>query len=317
MASFVISNLNASEFTFENINFKKLVSNNSYYPALKKRWQDDHNATFIAVADDTLVVAPIMPNQGLYGVVKDICLLLSLVQSKFIYCPEYIMGETPAETHHSLGHYYRVGKPTAGKWVNDDKIEPFLNSAVKTLRESEFAHRNVFIPAVYYLLMGDSDEIGEVSFILPWMALETLANAYAEKEGTSTILHSNHFKEIVKPTVIGVLNQLEKEERLTVGQKELIINKLPELNRPSIRYKICKLRDAYGWDFITNRLLGEYIKLRDNLMHLGTLGGIELTRGKDLSVKLHLSLYLALIDLIGCSNYVSHLQALKTQIKDN
>lgn len=317
MAGFVISNLDTQEFIFENISFKKLVSNNSYYIELKKRWQDDYNATFTAVADDDLVVAPIINNQGLIGVVDDICLLLSLVQSKFIYCPEYIMGEIPTQTHYYRGHYYRVGKPTAGKWVNDNKIEPFLNSAVKTLRESEFAERSGFIPAAYYLLVGDSDEIGEVSFILPWMALETLANAYAEKEGTSTILHSNNFKEIVKPTVIEVLNQLEKEERLTAGQKELIINKLPELNRPSIRYKICKLRDAYGWDFITNRLLGEYIKLRDNLMHLGTLGGVELARVKDLSVKLHQSLYLALIDLIGCSDYVSYLQALKTQIKDN
>ncbi|MFC1945939.1 hypothetical protein ACFLW1_01925 [Chloroflexota bacterium] len=317
MASFVISNLDASEFTFENINFKKLVCNNSYYLELKKRWQDDYNATFTAVADDNLVVAPIIKNQGLLGVVDDICLLLSLVQSKFIYCPEYIMGEKPTQTHYDRGHYYRVGKPTAGKWVNDDKIEPFLNSAVKILRESEFGERSGFIAASYYLLVGDSDEIGEVSFILPWMALETLANAYAEKDGISTILHSNNFKEIVKPAVIEVLNQLEKEERLTAGQKELIISKLPELNRPSIRYKICKLRDAYGWDFITNRLLGDYIELRDNLMHLGTLGGVKLARVQDLSIKLHLSMYLALINLIGCSEYISNLDSLKIQIKGN
>ena len=114
-----------------------------------------------------------------------------------------------------------------------------------------------------------------------------------------------------------VLNQLEKEEQLTPEQKELIINKLPELNRPSIRYKICKLRDAYGWDFITNRLLGEYIKLRDNLMHSGTYGGVELTRVKDLDAKLHQSMYLALIDLMGCSDYVSYLHSVKKQIKGN
>ncbi len=312
MATFVISNLDAQDFTFENIVFKKLVNDNRYIIGLRDQWQRDYNATFTAVANDNLVVAPIIKNQGLLGVVDDICLLLSLAQSRMIFCPEYIMGETT-----TLMRYYRIGKPTAGKLVNDDQIEPFLNSAVQILREPRFAPRSGFIPAAYYLLIGDSDEIGEVSFMFPWIALEILANAHAEKEGISTILHSNIFKTIAKLPIIEALNQLEKEEHLTPEQKELIINKLPELNRPSIRYKIRKLKNAHEWDFITDGLLGEYIKLRDGIMHLGAHGNIQFTRMQDLSIKLRMSIYLALIDLIGGSNYISHLHHIKTQIKDN
>lgn len=312
MADFVISNLDTQEFIFENISFKKLVSNNSYYFELKKRWQDDYNATFTAVADDDLVVAPIINNQGLMGVVNDICLLLSLAQSRIIFCPEYTMDDKTI-----LRRYYRIGKPTASKWVNDDKIEPFLNSATQILREPRFAHRSGFIPAIYYLLIGDSDEIGEVSFMFPWIALEILANAHAEEKGVSTVLPSNIFKNMTKPLIIEVLNQLKNEGALTLEQKELIINKLPELNRPSIRHKICKLRDAHEWNFITDELLGEYIKLRDGIMHLGTHGNLQFTRLQDLSIKLRMSIYLALIDLLGCSEYISHLDSIKKQIEGN
>lgn len=307
MGTFVISNLDTQNFTFENIRFERLT----YNSPIEKQWHEEYSATFQAIADDDLNIKPIIQDKGPIGVINDICLLLSLAQSRIIFCPEYTMGETT-----TLMRYYRIGKPTAGKWVNDDKIEPFLNSAAQILREPRFAHRSGFIPAAYYLLIGDSDEIGEVSFMFPWIALEILANAHAEKKGISIVLHSNIFKNIAKPPIIEALNQLEKEERLTPEQKELIINKLPELNRPSIRYKICKLRNAHEWGFITDGLLGEYIKLRDGIMHLGTHGNIQSTRMQDLSIKLRMSIYLALIDLIGCSNYISHLHHIKQQIRD-
>lgn len=307
MGTFVISNLDTQNFTFENIKFERLTYNSQ----IEKQWQEEYSATFQAVADDDLNIKPIIQDKGLIGVINDICLLLSLAQSRIIFCPEYFMGDTTTLTRH-----YRIGNPTAGKWVSDDKIEPFLNSAVLALREPLFAHSSGFIPAAYYLLIGDSDEIGEVSFMFPWIALEILANAYAEKEGISSILQSNIFKNIAEPPIIEALNQLEKEECLTPEQKELITNKLPELNRPSIRYKIRKLRNAHEWDFITDGLLGEYIKLRDGIMHLGTPRNIQFTRLQDLSRKLRMSIYLALIDLIGCSNYISHLQHVKQQIKE-
>ena len=308
MATFVISNLYTQNFTFENIEFNKLTYTNQ----IESQWRDEHNATFKAEADDNLEnnVEPIIQNNGLTGVVDDLCLLLSLAQSTIIYCREYCINE--ATTLRNLTPVY---KKVGTRIVKDNKMESYLSTAAQTLRKPKWAERSGFFPAAYYLLRGGADEIGVASFMLTWIALETLTNAYTEKEGTSTVLHSDTFKEMVKPPIIKVLRQLESKEHLTPEQKGLIINKLSELNRPSIRYKIRKLRDAHGWDFITNGLLGEYIDLRDNLMHSGTYGGVDLARVRDLSVKLNISMYLALIDLIGCSDYVSYLQPIKEQIK--
>ncbi len=309
MATFVISNLETQNFTFENIEFKKLT----YANQIEAQWRADHGATFKAEADDNLEsnVEPIVQNNGLIGVVDDICLLLSLAQTRTIYCREYyIKGKG------RLRNNLPVFRNTGTKLVDDKKMESFLNSAVKKLRESNFVQNSGFIPAAYYLLMGDSDEIGEASFMLTWIALEILANAHAEKEGTSPILPDERFK-TVKQDVIEVLNKLKNKGHLTSKEQNLMINKISELNRPSIRNKVRKLSDDRKWEFITKGLLNEYIKVRNNIMHLGTHGEVTLVRVKDLSVKLHISMYLALIDLIGCSEYISYLDSIKKQIEGN
>lgn len=309
MATFVISNLDTQNFTFENIEFKKLT----YANQIEAQWRDDHGATFKAEADDNLEsnVEPIVQNNGLIGVVDDICLLLSLAQTRTIYCREYyIRGKG------RLRNNLPIFRNTGTKLVDDKKIESFLNSAVKKLREPNFVQNSGFIPAAYYLLMGDSDEIGEASFMLTWIALEILANAHAEEEGTSPILPDERFK-TVEQDVIEVLNKLKNKGHLTSKEQNIMINKISELNRPSIRNKVHKLSDDRKWEFITKGLLNEYIKVRNNIMHLGTHGGVTLVRVKDLSVKLHISMYLALIDLIGCSEHISYLDSIKKQIEGN
>jgi hypothetical protein len=310
MATFVISNLDTQNFAFKKIEFKKLTFANQ----IEAQWRDNHGATFKAEADDNLEdeVEPIVQNNGLIGVVDDTCLLLSLAQTRTIYCREYYI-----KGRGRLRNNLPVFRNTGTKLVDDKKIEPFLNSAVKKLREPGFAQNSGFIRAAYYLLMGDSDEIGEASFMLTWIALEILANAHAENEGTSAILLDGEFKERVKKGVIEALNQLEKKGHLTIEQKKLMINKIPELNRPSIRNKVHRLRDDRRWGFITNSLLNEYINVRDHIMHLGTHGRFTLVRVIDLTIKLRMSMYLALIDLIGCSEYISYLDSLKKQIEGN
>ncbi len=308
MATFVISNLDTQNFTFEHIRFVRLT----YDSQIEKQWHEKYGATFKAIANDDLDVKPVIRDKGPLGLIEDICLLLSLVQSRFIYCPEYTKGEVTNVIPH-----YRIGKPTAYKVVDDNKIEAYLSTATKTLRKPGWIEKTKFVPAAYYLLLGDSDEVSEVSFMLTWIALETLANAYAKEKGTSTILHSNTFKELVKPAIIEVINQLEKEKHLTNEQKELIIEKIVELNRPSTCYKICKLRDAYKWDFITDKLLRESNQIRNKIMHSGTLGAVQRNKVIDLCIKLHESMYLALLDLLKCSNYISYLDSIKKQIEGN
>ena len=83
MATFVISNLNGIEnFNFENIRFEKLTDDIEN----GKQWREELNVTFQAVADDNLDVKPIISKNGLIGIVNDICLLLSLALSSYVYC---------------------------------------------------------------------------------------------------------------------------------------------------------------------------------------------------------------------------------------
>lgn len=310
MADFVISNLDAQEFTFENISFKKLAYNDSYNILLKKRWQDEYHATFTAVADDNLIVEPIINNQGLIGVINDICLLLSLAQSRCIYCPEHTINQITDMTR-----LFRGSKKISDKIVQDDQIESYLSTAVQTLRKPEWIQKTGFIPAIYYLMGGKYPELGDVEFILTWIALETLANTHSKMSGISNnILPSTKFK-AVKEGVISMLTQLKKGSQLTTKQKELIKQKVPELNRLSIRTKVDKLRSEYGWDFITDELFKKWNKLRNHIMHTGTYAGFDQTILSDLSTRLRDSVQLALIDLLGCSDYVHNLQGLKMQIK--
>ena len=157
MATFVISNLDAQDFTFEKIVFKKLVNDNQYISELRDQWKRDYNATFTAVADDNLVVAPIIKNQGLLGVVDDICLLLSLAQSRRIYCPEHTINQITDATR-----LFRGSKKISGKMVRNDQIEPYLSTAVRTLRQPEWIQKTGFDTAIYYFMGGYYPETGEV-----------------------------------------------------------------------------------------------------------------------------------------------------------
>jgi len=153
---------------------------------------------------------------------------------------------------------------------------------------------------------GYYPELGEVEFMLTWIALEVLANAHAETRKISDILPPDKFK-VVKKEVKKVLSHLEGGE--------LIIQKIPELNRPSIREKVDKLKSEYKWDFITDKLFSEWNKLRNHIMHTGTYAGFSQNKLIDLSVQLRDSMQLMLIDLLSCSDYVNNLQGLKTRIR--
>ena len=142
-----------------------------------------------------------------------------------------------------------------------------------------------------------------------------MANAHAKEQGISTIIPNGNFKKILRPAVIGCLSQLEEGNYLTSKHKELIVDKIPEFNRSSIRYKVFELIKAHGWDFITDKLFNDWNKLRNHIMHSGTYARLNQVKLAGLSRRLRISMQLALIDLLSCSDYVISLQGLKKQIE--
>ncbi|MFC1969255.1 hypothetical protein ACFLVF_02040 [Chloroflexota bacterium] len=156
-------------------------------------------------------------------------------------------------------------------------------------------------------------EPGGVGFLLAFIALEILANTYAERHRISKILPRNEFR-AVGEVFVGTLSQIEGME-LTTEQIKLIKQKVPELNRRSIRNKIKRLTDAYGWDFLINKLIDDCIKVRNYMMHLGSYGRFDRTMMPNLYHRIASSVQLALIDLLGCSDCVHDLEDLKLQLK--
>lgn len=167
---------------------------------------------------------------------------------------------------------------------------------------------------IHFLRAANCSEFDDDAFITCWIALEILANAQANKLGISEILPTTEFNKTVKPTICRALYEIDNRN-FPDEQKIMIKDKIPELNRPSIRNKVYKLRDSYKWDFITDKLFDECNKLRNHIMHLGNYAGYNEHKLNDLSTRFMDSIQLALIDLLGCSNCVSDLQGLKIKIK--
>ena len=305
MATFVISDLDTTEnFTFENIKFEKLSGDTE----LKRQWRDRFRATFLAEAEDNLPVTPLIKEGGLEQVIHDLCVLLSLARSRSIMCPNYVLNGTETQRASSP-----KGRLFDNKLIQDDNIESYLYAASQKLRQHGWAEKTSFIPSTYYLLERYHHEHGEVGFLLTWVALEVLANTYANKIEISSILTPSNFKKVekaVKETLKGLNAQILSEEK-----RDLVIQKLPELNRLSTRTKIQGLRGHYGWDFITDSMVDECIKLRNYIMHSGNYGHFDRTLIGDLFFRMATAVQLALIDILGGSGYVHNLQELKTRIK--
>ncbi len=314
MATFEICNLNTPKnFNFENIRFEGLSNDieakDDIEAISEKQLRKQHNITFKAVADDDLHVKPIISNNGLIGVVDDICLLLSLPLSSYVYfCKHTINGTL------SIGELLHVSNAVGSLMVGYDKIEPFLNTAAKSLRESDWAAKARILHSIRFLRAAFCSEFVDVAFMLSWIALEILANAYASEQGLKNILPPNTFNKMVKPHINRALSEIDKAN-LPEEQKKLIKDKLSELNRPSIIRKVRKLRDAYKWDFMTDRLIDDCSKFRNSFMHDGTHAGFDQRTLNILSTRLRDAVQLALIYMLGCSYYVPFLENKKIEIR--
>lgn len=313
MATFLISNLNTRNFNFENIRFERLSNNiedkDGIEAKSEKQFREKHNIMFQAIADENLHVKPIISNNRLIGVVDDICLLLSLPLSSYVYWYECTIDGTL-----NIRGILPVANAVGALMVRYEEIEHFLNTAAKSLRRPDWAAKTRIANSISFLRAACCSEFGDVAFMLSWIALEILANAYASEQGFKTILPKNTFNRIVKPPINRALSEIDAAN-LTQEQKKLIKDKLPELNRPSIINKVCKLRDAYKWDFMTDQLINDCYKFRNSFMHDGTHAGFDQRTLITLPTRFMKSIQLALMYLLDCSDYVPGLENFKIEIR--
>jgi hypothetical protein len=305
MAEFLICNLEASKFTFEGITFERLEG---YEEGRRKRSSFEHYQTFRALADNDLMVKPLIHPGGILAVIDDVCLLLSLAQSRHVYCPHYEIGGQ--RTYRSV---FIKGKPEGSKIILESKLESYLSTAAKTIRRAGWMESTGFIPALYFVIDRNYPEVVEFEFISAWIALEILARAYCKERGISTILKNKTFSKMIRPAVRQAISQIE-ETGLLEKQKNLLSQNISMLNNVAIRNLITELRAEYKMDFISDKLVDEYIKVRNSLMHSGIYGQVQRERVGELSIRLEASARLALISLLGCADCVWDASGLKVWI---
>ncbi len=292
MAVFWICNLEASNFVFEDVRFERL-SNEDF---IKRSWAPEYNISFKAIADDDLAIKPIVQSNGLLGVINDICMLLSLAQSKRIYCSLYEIEGTSTSRHVTPGMSFGWSPIPV---IPENNIEVYLSTAATNLRKQGWAKKVGFIPSVYFLLESMNAQVLDFNFISAWIALEILANCHVAK---SKILASSKFK-TVRRLVHDALDDEAKKGILSDKQKDLILQKVPELNRFSTRDSVMSLSEARGWDSVTDEWVGNLINIRNGILHSGTYKGFERQHVGQLYSQLAGTVQLMLIDLLGCSQF--------------
>lgn len=249
------------------------------------------------MADDNLNVTPIIQDKGLIGVANDICLLLSLAQSRCVYCPEYTIGRGSIQRVS-----YRKGKIFDRKVIKDSNLKNYLIDATKKLRSSQnWAKKTGFVPAAYFWAETLNHEPGDIGLLLTWIALEILANSYAKSAKLEPVWPKDEFRE-VKQTITQSLSQLGNV--VTAQQKVHFEKKLPGLNRLPIRQKILEMDAAYSLRLLTEKLISDSKKARDKIMHEGNYGNINRSEMPRLFSELLKATQLALINLLCCDSYI-------------
>ena len=173
MAEFEIWNLEGNNFSFEGINFQRI---SDYEEVIKNRSIYEHCVTFRALANDNLTVKPIIKTGGLIEVVHDLCILLSLAQSRQIFFNYY-------EINGQNGFIPNVYKnPHGTEIISYYKLGEYLKTAVTKIRQTNWIQQTGFTPSVYFIIEQYADEITEFEFIKAWICLEILANAHYSKK---------------------------------------------------------------------------------------------------------------------------------------
>ena len=238
--------------------------------------------------------------------VDDMMILLSLAQSRNIYFPK---AENISDAETNMWGMALGGNRKADGFqiIIEHEIESFLNTSLTQIRKPKWLEKTGFAPAVFWWLESIYDGRPlETKFVSAFVALEVLANAYCEEHKISTILPKGEFKNTVRPIIREALSNIEQTQ-LPTGDRDLIIENISELNRLSVRNKICKLRDepAYQWDFMDDLMIRDWVNIRNKFMHEGTTRSLA-TMSRELRdtryIQLVLSLQLALVDLLGFGN---------------
>jgi hypothetical protein len=201
------------------------------------------------------------------SVAEDLILLVSFMSRKWITWYSYELN-----TATLLKKHIRRSRETSSQnisWhdtlVEYGKGRDFLKTAYTNLQKLRTEGTNLLMSIVYYLSGLEAKYLDE-QFTTLFLALEWTKDLFAQQ--------NQQFKSIISPTCFeGLATSIKEQIGLTVNSPDIqsrIYDKLPELNRPSLRFVLDSLLSKHGISYLDLYTDGEefsLIKTRNLLFH--------------------------------------------------
>lgn len=196
----------------------------------------------------------------------DIILLVSFLSRRWVTWYRYQL-----ETNDTIRTYVRITRDCTTKELNRDDavIEPrksrgFLKIGLSNLRKLRAEGFNLSMPILYFVSGNEAENLEE-QFTTLFLSLEKIKDMFALKENLRENLRQKSFKKLSSLISDVIEKNVESPEVINRTQK-----KIPELNRPSLRFVLDSLFCRYNIDWTdiyppASKLT--LIKTRDKLFH--------------------------------------------------
>lgn len=234
------------------------------------------------------------------SVAEDLILLVSLLSRRWITWFRYELMTTE-----KLVSKIREARECSAEQIDHDsslvplhQSRDFIKSAFTELRKHRNENLNLYMPIVYCISANENKYLEE-KFSTFFLSLERIKDMYSIKEGTRKIMGKSGFQKLSD----SILSIIEKEVQ-DDSSVQMITQKIPELNRPSLRTQLDSLFLLYGveWkDLYPHGAQFTLIKTRDVLFHSSRDMDIDYLGDEEL--RLGALLERLLLSMLGWKDY--------------
>lgn len=200
------------------------------------------------------------------ALVDDLCLLVSFLSKRWVTWYRYqLITSEGIESHiRRTRGCLEVEPDPHESSIEYARTRDFLRIAFSNLRKLRSEGINLFMPIVYFVA-GNEARYVEERFTTFFLSLERIKDMFALREGVGKNLPDRAFESLA-----GVVSDVIEKNIESSDARERIEKKIPELNRPSLRFLLDILFSRLGieWrDIYPSGSEFTLIRTRDKLFH--------------------------------------------------
>ena len=174
--------------------------------------------------------------------VDDLCLLVSFLSKGWTAWTRYeSLSGGCFQTHlrHTREGLIEHSHEHDDMLVNHGRELSFLKTSLTGLRAQRSENIDLFLPLITYV-SGVEARFVEEKFTILFLCLEKLKDMYAKRSGMTKILKENGFEKLESSMRTLIQNNCKDPEA-----QKLIVDKLPELNRPTFQFVLESMLKDY------------------------------------------------------------------------